>query len=1696
MPHLRNLTLLTLLVLSGVLPGLNFLGAKSSRAASASAASANSFTRSAGGAGHRTPYTPNSQAITVTNADNDGSGSLRFAISAANMFSGDDTIVFDPAFFNTPRTITLTSGELSITDSVTITGPGANLLTLSGNKASRIFNVAASAVTVTISGLTISNGVTGQFEGGGGIFSQSNLTLTACSIVNNVSVGSGSPGGGVAMGGGVGTFVGCTFSGNTSPLRGGAVALNNASGAFTNCTISGNTADFGGGLALFNTAGERTLAVTNCTVVNNSSSGTGGIRVEVAAGLTTNATLRNTIIANNTAPNLTGLLGGATNAATIQSSGNNLTSDNSNTFLNQATDQINKDPLIGPLQNNGGRTATHLLLAGSPALDKGGFVTGLTADQRGATTPFDIASIPPASTGDNSDIGAVEMQAIFVANANDSGAGSLRQAVTSANSSPNLSDILFDNTFFNTARTITLAGELALSTSQTISGPGADLLTLSGNNANRIFRVAGGGLNVAISGLTISNGKGVDVGGGIVADSNLTLTGCAIINNAAASGGGVYVGGAVGTFTGCTFNGNTADNRGGAIYLRDSSGTLTNCTISGNMASGAGGGGAINLFNTNGNRSLAVTNSTVVNNTGVGTGTGGIRVEVATGLTSSATIRNTIIANSTGPNLAGLLGGAANAARIVSQGFNLTNDNTSIFLNQATDIINANPQLSPLRNNGGSTPTHALLSNSPALDKGSSPEFTTDQRGLPRRFDLPGISAATGGDNSDIGAYETQGQLVANTNDSGTGSLRQAIADATANSEILFDLTVFNALRTITLSSGEISINKNLTITGPGANLLTLSGNNANRIFSVAGGGLNVAISGLTVSNGRAPDGGGINSASNLTLSQCAIVNNTASAGAGAGGGVNVSGAVGTFTECTFSGNTAGLRGGGVHLSDSGGTLTNCTVSGNTAPFAGGIAFFNTNSNRTLAVTNCTIANNTSQNNGSGLLVEVAAGLTSTATARNSIIANNPGPSNIKGLLGGADSPTTLKSQGFNLTSDNSTTFLNQATDQVNKNPLLGPLQSNGGPTQTHALLPNSPALDKGNSAGIATDQRGRTRPFDISGLAPATGGDNSDIGAVEMQASIVRNDEVVAMPGSLRQVIEDAPAGADILFDPAFFNVPRRIFVSGGEVLINKNLTINGPGANLLTISGANLNRVFRVAGGGLNVSISGVTISGGKATGVGGGIASDSNLALTACNVINNTATDGGGGVYVGGAVGTFADCTFTGNTSGTGGGAVRLINATATFSACTFSGNTSANYFGAVSFTNSSGTMTNCTVSGNTTTGTGFGSIGLFANSGVRTLAITGCTIANNISTGNGGVYIESSGTGTNVAATIRNTIVANNGVNTGGTIATGALGAITSLGYNLTNDPTNVSLNHATDIVNANPQLGPLQNNGGLTQTRALLFGSPAIDKGSSSGVATDQRGVRRPVDDPLLTNAAGGDGADIGAFERTAPAVVSAASYKGSPFAQESIVAAFGENLTAGTAVATTVPLPITLDNTSVSVTDSGNTARMAPLFFVSPGQFNFQIPPGTAIGAATISVVRNGNVVASTSVNIAAVEPSLFTANASGTGAPAAILYRGRNGVLTTESVTAPIDLGPAGDVVVLVLYGTGIRKRTSLSNVAIKIGGVNVTANFADAAPGFVGLDQINTAPLPRSLAGKGTVNLELTVDGKPANVVTLNFK
>jgi uncharacterized protein (TIGR03437 family) len=233
---------------------------------------------------------------------------------------------------------------------------------------------------------------------------------------------------------------------------------------------------------------------------------------------------------------------------------------------------------------------------------------------------------------------------------------------------------------------------------------------------------------------------------------------------------------------------------------------------------------------------------------------------------------------------------------------------------------------------------------------------------------------------------------------------------------------------------------------------------------------------------------------------------------------------------------------------------------------------------------------------------------------------------------------------------------------------------------------------------------------------------------------------------------------------------------------------------------------------------------------------------------------------------------------------------------------------------------------------------------------------------------------------------------------------------------------------------------------------------------------------------------------------------SAASYR-SEVASEAIAAAFGTNLANNTVAATTLPLPTTLAGVSVKVKDSGGVERDAPLFFVSPGQINYLIPAGTLGGAATVTVVGNGLAIATGAVHVAAVAPGLFSANADGQGVAAAVALRIRSDgrqsfepvlrfdTVQNRFVAAPIDLGPEGDQVFLLLFGTGLRNRGSLTSVMAMLGGVSAAVEYAGPQGDFAGLDQVNLR-LPRQLAGRGEVNLTLMAEGKAANVVTVNFR
>jgi uncharacterized protein (TIGR03437 family) len=247
--------------------------------------------------------------------------------------------------------------------------------------------------------------------------------------------------------------------------------------------------------------------------------------------------------------------------------------------------------------------------------------------------------------------------------------------------------------------------------------------------------------------------------------------------------------------------------------------------------------------------------------------------------------------------------------------------------------------------------------------------------------------------------------------------------------------------------------------------------------------------------------------------------------------------------------------------------------------------------------------------------------------------------------------------------------------------------------------------------------------------------------------------------------------------------------------------------------------------------------------------------------------------------------------------------------------------------------------------------------------------------------------------------------------------------------------------------------------------------------------------------PLTTAAAcdAGMGADA----------VGVSSASGQPFvAPDSFVSLYGANLTAATQPAEVEPLQVSLSGVSLEITDPAGNQLAGLLSYVSPSLINFVMPSNTAPGQAAISVNNgSGSTLLGTSI-VQNVAPSLFSADASGTGVAAAVAL-GVSGNQQTvipafqcsgpTCSALPIDLS-AADSVYLILYGTGVRHHAN--PVVCSINGTSVPVQYAGAQTTYQGLDQINVGPLPASLAGSGNVTVALTVDGIAANAVTVDFR
>ncbi|HEV8574466.1 MAG TPA: choice-of-anchor Q domain-containing protein, partial [Dehalococcoidia bacterium] len=303
--------------------------------------------------------------------------------------------------------------------------------------------------------------------------------------------------------------------------------------------------------------------------------------------------------------------------------------------------------------------------------------------------------------------------------------------------------------------------------------------------------------------------------------------------------------------------------------------------------------------------------------------------------------------------------------------------------------------------------------------------------------------------------------------------------------------------------------------------------------------------------------------------------------------------------------------------------------------------------------------------------------------------------------------------------------------------------------------------------------------------------------------------------------------------------------------------LTISGAGAATTIIDGGDLDRVIHDVG--VTAGISGLTIRNGSSTGDGGGIFNSGGLTLTNTIVSGNSAVADGGGIFNLFKT-TLIDSTVSGNSvtgaSGDGGGIASYLgdpSSALTVNRSTVSGNTASSSGGGI-LNFAALTLTNSTISGNSAAASGSGAI---FNNGATTL--TNGTVSGN----SGGGICSGAFPCSGGSASLRNTIIANSlGSNCTGT-------GFTSLGYNLSSDGT-CSFGAAGDMNSTSAMLGPLANNGGPTQTHALLAGSPAIDAGNPAAPgsggnaceATDQRGVTRPVDGDGDSTAT----CDIGAYE--------------------------------------------------------------------------------------------------------------------------------------------------------------------------------------------------------------------------------------
>lgn len=872
----------------------------------------------------------------------------------------------------------------------------------------------------------------------------------------------------------------------------------------------------------------------------------------------------------------------------------------------------------------------------------------------------------------------------------------------------------------------------------------------------RLFRVFPGG-KLTLRNLHLSGGRVSSFGqyGGLVHNAGtLSVERCTLSGGYSGGGGGGLYNNGVMSLAASAISSNTTDvgpgfGAGGGGIMNQGAMTLTNCTLAYNTAPSSYGGA---VWNTAGSMSFDACTIAFNSASAFGAGIGSIGQ-------TNALCRNSIFADS--PNFS-LLPGSAN----------------NLFFN---------PGLGAFGLNGGPTPTFPITPASPAHKAGAAiPGLTTDQRGVARHT-IP-----------DIGAFEVfpRDPLIVSTaidenngnadSEQGTGtSLREALAYAqTLGGPQTITFAPALAGQTISLSAGwtnasdasALRVTNAITLNGPtNAPGITLAVAPAaqKRHFLIEPGGA-LTLQDLTLSGGYSPDYGGSiwNYFGSLTVRRCTFVGNAAG---GEGGAIQVWGGSPLLVveNATFVSNTSANVASAIGTGAISNSLKHITVTANSGP-NGTMWLYDT----VVPIDNSIVAGNSSDGVatfGSGVFAPASAGNVfgtgSTAGITNGVNGN------ITGINGAA-----LLVEGLSLT--------------------------NGGSTPTVALLPGSPAFNRGFAlAGFTTDQRGIAR---ISVGAPDAGA--FELTVVESALVTTTNDEFDVTSDarfgtgtSLREAMHYTAATVDFSTNLAgrtveLTQIGDTLFGNTAILFTNQSfrfIRASGPTPRVtLQVNGPAPMRHFRVVPGSTLV-LQGFTLAGGEAT--------------------------NGGCVYVQGAL-TMSFVTFRDNTAIQAGGAAYVeSNASLRVISSTLSGNAAGEWGGAIANFGTNYTVYS-TIAGNTA-GTSGG--GIFNGSGSKSTTMEATLVAMNVD-GNG------------------------NPSDIGGPVPIGV-----DSSYNLVGTGGSGGL---LDGVNSNlvgvadPGLAPLADYGGRTPTRALLPWSPAIDRSLLALSVGDQRGYLR---DALR---------DIGAYE--------------------------------------------------------------------------------------------------------------------------------------------------------------------------------------------------------------------------------------